>query len=236
MATATLEAKPLPGNLRRSLDFYQSTVGKKILMAASGGILFAFVMVHMLGNLQVYLGPEVLNAYAKFLKSSMELLWAARLILLATIATHITMMFQLWQINQKSRPQRYAVQKATTSSYASRTMYISGPILFFFIVYHLAHLTTGAAHPAFSHDDVYRNVILGFRQPVAFGAYVIAMSLLGFHLIHGVWSMFQTLGVAHPKYTPMLRNFATAATSLIVFGNVSMPVAIITGLIGGDVR
>jgi succinate dehydrogenase / fumarate reductase cytochrome b subunit len=143
--------------------------------------------------------------------------------------------FQLWSLKNKARPTAYAVTRSTTSTFASRTMYLTGPGLFFFIVFHLAHLTTGQAHPAFNAEDVYANVILGFRQPVAFVAYILAMSFLGFHLVHGVWSMFQSAGVNHPKYMPKIRLFATLATALIVGGNISIPVAAITRLIGADI-
>lgn len=222
--------------LHRTLEFWQASIGKKTVMAVTGGILVGFTLVHMLGNLQVYLGAEVLNNYGHLLKANLGLLWGARLFLLATVILHLTAAFQLWSLKSKARPVAYQKLTPTKSSFASRTMYVSGPILFFFIVFHLAHLTTGQAHPDFDEGDVYRNVILGFRQPVAFVAYLLAMGTLGFHMIHGVWSAFQSLGVNHPKYTPKIRNLATGLTALIIGGNISIPVAVMFRLIGSEIQ
>lgn len=222
--------------LHRTLEFWQATIGKKTVMAVTGGILVGFTLVHMLGNLQVYLGSEVLNNYGRLLKSNLGVLWGARLFLLASLVLHLTAAFQLWSLKKKARPIAYQKLAPKQSSYASRTMYVSGPILFFFIAYHLSHLTTGQTHPDFDEGDVYRNVILGFRDPFAFGAYVVAMATLGFHMIHGVWSAFQSLGLNHPKYTPKVRNLATALTALIVGGNLSIPVAVMFRLIGNDIQ
>ena len=204
-------------------------------MAVTGCILFGFTLVHMLGNLQIYAGADKINDYGRLLKANAVVLWGARLFLLATVMTHMVTVFQLWSLKKKARPVDYAVKKSTTSTYASRSMYVSGPILFFFIVYHLAHLTTGQAHPDFGGEDVYRNVVIGFRQPVAFFAYLIAMGFLGFHMVHGVWSMFQSVGISHPKYQPKLRMFATVMTGLIVGANISIPVAVMFRLIGTDI-
>lgn len=222
--------------LHRSLAFWQATIGKKTVMAITGGILVGFTLVHMAGNLQVYLGAEAINNYGHLLKSNLGVLWGARLFLLGTLSLHLTAAFQLWSLKRKARPVAYQKLTPTKSSYASRTMYLSGPILLFFIVYHLSHFTTGQTHPQFEEGEVYRNVILGFRDPVAFGAYLIAMACLGFHLTHGVWSAFQSLGVNHPKYSPKLRNLATALTALIVGGNISIPVAVMFRLIGSEVQ
>lgn len=221
--------------LHRTLQFWQATVGKKVVMAVTGFFLFGFTLVHMLGNLQIYVGADQINEYGRLLKANPLVLWGARLFLLATVGTHLVTVFQLWSLKNKARPSRYAVQKSTTSTYASRSMYLSGPILFFFIVYHLAHFTTGQAHPDFAGEDVYRNVIVGFRQPLAFFSYLIAMAFLGFHMVHGVWSMFQSVGISHPKYQPKIRWFATLATALIVGGNISIPLAAMFRLIGTDI-
>lgn len=222
--------------LHRTLHFWQATVGKKYVMALTGAVLFGFVLIHMLGNLQVFLGAEKLNAYGALLKANAGVLWGARLILLATVTLHMTAAFQLWSLKNKARPTAYAVTRSTTSSFASRTMYLTGPGLLFFLIYHLTHLTTGQTHPDFAQEDVYRNVILGFRQPVAFVTYLLAMAFLGFHLVHGVWSMFQSAGLNHPKYMPKIRLLATLATGLVVGGNITIPVAVITRLIGANIQ
>jgi len=222
--------------LHRTLEYWQASIGKKTVMAVTGGILVAFTLVHMAGNLQIYLGGEAINKYGDLLKSNMAVLWGARLFLLATLSLHLTAVFQLWSLKSKARPIAYQKLTSTKSSYASRTMYLSGPILLGFIIYHLSHFTTGQTHPQFEDGDVYRNVILGFRHPVAFVAYLLAMSSLGFHLTHGIWSAFQSLGVNHPKYTPKIRNLATGLTALIVGGNISIPVAVMFRLIGSEVQ
>lgn len=231
-----MSAAAATGTLHRTLQLWQATIGKKFVMAVTGCLLFFFTLVHMLGNLQIYLGAEQLNNYAHLLKANAGVLWGARLGLLTLVVLHLTAAFQLWSLKGKARPVAYNVTRSTVSSFASRTMYLTGPVLFLFIVYHLNHFTTGAAHPDFNPDDVYRNVVLGFRQPIAFVSYTLAMAMLGFHLVHGVWSMFQSVGVSHPKYNPKIRLFATAATALIVGGNLSIPVAVITRLIGADVN
>ena len=231
-----MSAVAATSTLHRSLAFWQATIGKKTVMAITGGILVGFTLVHMAGNLQIYLGAEAINNYGHLLKSNLAVLWGARLFLLGTLSLHLTAVFQLWSLKRKARPVAYQKLTPTKSSYASRTMYLSGPILLFFIVYHLSHFTTGQTHPQFEEGEVYRNVILGFRDPIAFGAYLIAMATLGFHLTHGVWSAFQSLGVNHPKYSPKLRNLATGLTALIVGGNLSIPVAAMFRLIGSDVQ
>ena len=231
-----MSAVAAQGALHRTLQFWQATVGKKYVMALTGFVLFGFVLVHMIGNLQVFLGRDTLNAYAELLKAKPAILWGARLFLLANVTLHMTAAFQLWSLKNKARPKAYAVTRSTTSSFASRTMYLTGPGLLFFLVYHISHLTVGQTHPDFLSEDVYRNVILGFRQPVAFAAYLLAMGFLGFHLVHGVWSMFQSAGLNHPKYMPKIRLLATLATGLIVGGNLTIPVAIMTRLIGAEIQ
>lgn len=232
MATAAVPNS----KLQQSLALYQSSIGKKYVVAITGAILFAFTIGHMLGNLQIYLpnAHEALTAYAKLLHMSAELLWAVRLVLLTSFVLHIVTIAQLYNLNRAARPQAYIKKTPTISTYASRTMYLSGPIIFFFVLYHLSHLTTGATHPNFVEMDPYHNLVSGFRQPLASLFYIIAMSMLGLHLTHGVWSMFQSVGFNHPRYRESLRNFATAAAAIISLGNISIPVCVLLGIIGKD--
>ncbi len=217
-------------SLARAGRFYQATVGKKIVMAATGVILFGFVVAHMAGNLQIFLGPEKLNDYARSLRAMPALLWLARLTLAAAVALHMVAAVQLWAWNRAARPRGYARLTAVESSYASRTMLWSGPILAAFVVYHLMHFTFGNAHPDFNHElDVYHNVVTGFRQPPVAIAYMIAMAMLGLHLHHGAWSMFQSLGVGHPRFTPLLKRFASVSAVVLVAGNISIPLAVLAG-------
>lgn len=219
------------GGLNRTSAFYQSVIGKKIIMAVTGFILSGFVLGHMIGNLQVFAGPEKLNSYAAFLHSLGGLLWVARIVLLASVGLHIAMAVQLTLLKLEARPEAYVKKSPLVSTYAARTMIWSGPIVGAFIIYHLLHFTTGQAHPDFRPGDVYANVIIGFRNPAASLFYMVANIMLAFHLYHGVWSMFQSLGVAHPRYTPILKRVAQAYGIIIGLGNVAMPMAVLTGIL-----
>lgn len=224
-------ANALTGKPAERFRFWDSTIGKKAVMAGTGFILFGFVIGHMLGNLQIYLGPEKIDAYGEFLRNTKGLLWGTRITLLICVMLHITAAVQLAGLQRKARPQPYVKKASAGSSYASRTMYWSGPILLAFIIYHLLHFTTGQVHPDFQHGVVYRNVVTGFQSVPASLFYIVAMLMLGSHLYHGVWSMFQSLGINHPKYTPLFKMLAAVASAALVGGNVSIPVAVMTGLI-----
>lgn len=224
-------ANALAGQTSAPTGFLSSTIGKKVIMAVTGFILFGFVIGHMIGNLQIYQGPEKINAYAHTLKSLPPLLWGTRITLLLSVILHITAAIQLTLLKQKARPVAYVRKQNIASSYASRTMMWSGPILAAFIVYHLLHFTTGQAHPQFSETDVYRNVIIGFQNVPASIAYIIAMLMLGTHLFHGVWSAFQSLGINHPKYTPWFKRLALVAAVALMAGNISIPVSVMLGIL-----
>jgi succinate dehydrogenase / fumarate reductase, cytochrome b subunit len=215
----------------RAFRFFEATIVKKAIMALTGAAMFAFVTGHLLGNLQVFLGPERLNAYAAFLKSNMEILWGARIGLLVCLVAHIIVTIQLLQIKNQARPVAYAKKDNSHSSIASRTMYMSGPVILAFVVYHLLHLTLGAVHPHFSEHDVYSNLVYGFMQwPVSL-SYIVAVGLLCVHLSHGISSMFQTLGISHPVHTPRIRRAARAIAILFFLGYASIPIGVLTGII-----
>ncbi|MEO7652884.1 MAG: succinate dehydrogenase cytochrome b subunit [Bryobacteraceae bacterium] len=217
--------------LNRPLNFFAATIGKKVVMAVTGVILFGFVIGHLLGNLQVFLGREKLDAYAESLRHLGGLLWIARGVLLLSVILHIVSSIQLAMQKNAARPVAYTKKESVASSYASRTMMWSGPIVAVFIVYHLLHFTIGAVHPNFVDGHVYDNVVSGFSSIPVSLFYIVAMVLLGQHLYHGAWSMFQTLGVGHPRYSTRLRTVAAALAALIVIGNVSMPVAVLLGIV-----
>ena len=215
------------------LRFWQTTVGKKVIMAVTGVILFGFVVGHLLGNLQMFLPPEKINNYAATLRAHPALLWIARITLLVAVVFHTWSSFQLWLLQREARPVSYVKKVNLHSTYASRTMAWSGPIILAFVVFHLLHLTFGTVHPGgrFETHNVYNNVITGFQVwPVSL-FYIIAMIMLCYHLYHGLWSMFQTLGITHPVYTPILRVLAKIVAILIAAGNISIPVAILAGMI-----
>src|SRR5277367_6853657 len=227
---STLASAP---RANRAPGFWASTVGKKIVMAVTGVMMFGFVIAHPLGNLQVFEGPAKLNAYGAFLHSIGELLWPVRAILLIAIALHIIATVQLGLRNKRARPVGYSVKKAIASSYASRTMYWSGPIVLAFIIFHLLHLTAGYIHPgaAYIEGDVYHNVVAGFQVWWVSVWYIFAVSLLGLHLRHGIWSMFQSVGLNHPRYTPLLKNAAIWIAVIIVLGYISIPISVLLGLV-----
>lgn len=223
--------------LNRPVKFYEATIGKKVVMAVTGCVLFLFVIGHMLGNLQIYIGPDQLNGYGAKLRALGPFLWLIRGFLLLTVTVHIISAIQLWLVNRAARPVRYAKQNWVQASYASRTMIISGPVLAGFILYHLLHFTTGHClqgglrYLPDGHIDVYSNVVAGFSYLPASIVYIVSMIILGYHLSHGVWSMFQSVGVNHPRYTPFLKHFAFWSTVVIVIGNISIPVAVMTGFV-----
>ena len=215
--------------------FLRSSLGLKIVMALTGVILFGFVIGHMIGNLQVYLGPEAFNAYAAGLRALGHgtLLWIARAGLIVAVALHIWSAWRLTVMNSAARPVGYREVERRESSYASRTMRWSGVILLLFIVYHLMHFTFGvhAVHPHFVHGDAYHNFVTGFQNPLVSGFYVLAMLALGLHLYHGAWSFMQTLGLSHPRYNRLRYAFAGFITLVILAGNISFPVAVLTGFV-----
>ena len=214
-------------------SFFASTIGKKVVMAVTGVVLVGFVVAHMAGNLQLYLGPEVMNAYGHLLREIGHgaALWVARGVLLASVGLHVWAATSLTLESRAARPVGYRKQSWTESTYASRTMRWSGPILLLFILYHLAHFTTGQAHPQFVEGDVFGNVVVGFQSgPVVF-FYIAAMLALGLHLYHGVWSMLQTLGLSHPRYNPWRHALATLVTLLVVGGNLTFPLAVYFGFV-----
>jgi succinate dehydrogenase / fumarate reductase, cytochrome b subunit len=217
--------------MSRALTFYSTSIGKKVVMAITGLILFGFVIGHMLGNLQVFMGANQMNAYAAMLKANATLLWGVRIVLLVAVMLHIVAAVQLTRMSQRSRPEGYHYKDVIQADYAARTMRWSGPIIAVFVIYHLLHFTTGSVHPQFDVHDVYHNVISGFRVwPVSL-FYIIAMVALAFHLWHGVWSLFQTLGLINPKSNKIIHRLAAIATLALVIGFISIPMAVLAGLI-----
>jgi succinate dehydrogenase / fumarate reductase cytochrome b subunit len=228
MGAAGLLPHPL-----RPVTFWQSTNGKKVVMAVTGAMMFAFVVGHMLGNLQMFEAPEHINAYGHFLHNLGELLWLERGIMLLAIALHITATVQLALRSNAARPIGYSRRQAINSSYASRTMYWSGPIVLAFIIFHLLQFTAGYIHPqaTFTQGEVYSNVVAGFQVWWVSAWYIFAMCLLGLHLSHGLWSMFQSVGLAHPRNSVTLKNAARAVAALIVLGYISIPISVLLGFI-----
>src|ERR1700749_290600 len=217
----------------RAPGFWAPTVGKKIVMAVTGILLFVFVIGHLLGNLQVFEGPQKLNAYGAFLHSIGEFLWPVRIILLICVTLHIIATVQLALRKKRARLIGYSRKQAIASSYASRTMYWSGPIVLAFIIFHLLHLTAGYVHPgaAYIEGDVYHNVVSGFQVWWVSLSYIVAISLLGLHLRHGLWRILQSVGINQPKYTAALKTKAFVIALLSVLGYISIPISVLLGLV-----
>lgn len=235
------------------LTLYRTSVGKKVIMAITGIVLVGFVVFHMYGNLKMYQGPEVFNEYAAGLRElgspvfgHEHLLWVARLGLLGAVVLHIWAAVTLTIQSRKSTSagavsgtQRYGAKKRQTG-YAAYTMRYGGLLIFLFIIYHILHLTYGAVgfapgtYKPESNGEyfVYNNVVYGFQNPLISGFYIVTMIFLGLHLFHGVWSMFQTLGLNNAKYTGMLKALAIVVALLVVIGNISFPLAIMAGIVG----
>jgi succinate dehydrogenase / fumarate reductase cytochrome b subunit len=192
----------------------------------------------MIGNLQVFLGPEPLNAYAVFLKSKPTLLWALRLGLMTIVFFHILTAVQLTLRNREARPEKYHSGKPYKATFASRTLVLSGLVLFVFIVYHLMHFTIGLVDPGYlqlrdvnGHHDVYRMTILGFSNPGVSAFYIAAMALLCLHLSHGVGSSFQSLGFKNTKTAVWIDRVSKTLAVIVFLGNTSMPLAVLAGIL-----
>ena len=226
MSTTVLDARGI-----RGVRFWASTNGKKAVMAVTGAILFLFVVFHMLGNLQVFEGAEQMNFYGLALRRFPEALWAVRIILLISVIAHIWASILLAIQKKKARPVSYEKRKNIASDYSSRTMYWSGPILLAFVIYHLLHMTTGTVHPNFQEGHPYENVVAGFQVWYVSAWYIFSMILLGLHIRHGAWSAFQSLGMNHPRHTPLLKKAAMTLAIVVTAGYISIPVAVMLGLV-----
>jgi succinate dehydrogenase cytochrome b subunit len=223
--------------VHRVVRFYEAPIGKKVVMALTGVILFGYVVAHLLGNLQIFAGPDQINKYAGFLHNPANagLLWVARSALLLAVILHIVASLQLWKLKRDARPVAYIKKDDPAANYASRTMMWSGPIVAAFVIFHVLHLTVGAVVPLQeigpNEPNVRANVIAGFSNPAISAFYIVAMILLCMHLYHGLWSMFQSLGFSHPRYTPKLKKGAAIFAILIAIGNCSIPIAVMAGLV-----
>ncbi|MDT8367635.1 MAG: succinate dehydrogenase cytochrome b subunit [Longimicrobiales bacterium] len=240
----------------RVVNLYRSSVGKKIVMALSGLILFGFIVGHMAGNLKVLQGchpAEVgdhaaglsvpgqtcaLDTYAEFLREAGypampqgALLWSFRLLLLGAVGAHAVSAFQLWSRARAARPEGYGRPKDISFTYASRTMRWGGVILLLYIVYHLLHFTTGQAHSDFIAGGVHHNYVAAFQNPLILAIYLVANAALCLHLFHGLWSATQTLGANHPKYNHLRRPIATAISLAIFVGFMIPPVLVFAGVV-----
>ncbi len=225
----------IDSQLHKAIRFYQASIGKKAVMAVTGVVLFGYLVGHLAGNMQVYLGQQQMDNYAAFLHSMPALLWGVRLLLVVCVVMHIVASIQITRLKQEARPVGYIKKKEVGSSYASRTMMWSGPIIAAFVIYHILDLTTGAANTAqFRELHAYENLVYSFRRIPVSVFYIVAMLLLGAHLYHGLWSMFQSMGFSHPRYTPLIKRAAAWVAILLVAGFISIPISVLAGLVGSN--
>jgi succinate dehydrogenase / fumarate reductase, cytochrome b subunit len=220
--------------MQDTITTFSTTIGKKAALAVTGLVLFGFTVGHMLGNLQVFLGPEAFNGYAESIKSKPPLLWGVRTLLLVSVLVHIGIAFDLYSRSSSARAVGYRMKRNVVTSYAAATMKYSGPFLLLYIVFHLAHFTApGLSLGAlpFSHSDPYTNFVSSFKVPWVAGVYILANVFLGMHLYHGSWSLFQSLGLSHPRYNPLRQRLAIALGLAVAIGNVIMPLSVMAGII-----
>ena len=219
--------------MRRLRQFYGSMIGKKVVMGVTGLIGIGFVILHSLGNLLLFRGPDALNSYSHFLKSTGELLWTLRIGLIVAVVLHVIAAVQLTLQSRAARPIGYVKQDPQAATIASRTMRWGGMLLLVFIVVHILHFTTGTIRPSgfFSHQDVYANVVTSFRVWWVTLFYVVAMIALGFHLFHGAWSSVRSIGVSPPSPEPFHHRVSLVLAILIWAGFTAVPVAVFTGVV-----
>lgn len=219
-----------PQRMDRLATLWRSTIGQKIVMAATGLIMVAFLIGHVAGNLLVFFGPDAINGYARGLHEHMVLLWTARVVLIVSVLLHIFAAVTLTARDRRARPVGYTRQRMAVATWAGRTMRWSGVLLAAFILFHLLHLTTGTFRPApFAFTDVYQNVIGGFRIPWVAAVYLFAMVLVAMHLYHGIWASFRTLGAAPLSPAPLRRRLGAALTFVLWLGFTLIPLLIVIG-------
>ncbi len=219
-------------------SFLKSTILSKVVMAATGLVLVLFLIGHMAGNLQMYLGQDKMNHYAETLQGMGALLWLIRLILFICLVLHVWTSIRLKLLNLSARPVPYVRKEWVKAGLTSRTMLWTGVFVALFLAYHLLHFTFGETDPEHYHltdalgrHDVYSMVIFGYQNVWVSALYGACMLLLGFHLNHAIASMFQTLGVNHPKYNGFIEKGGLVLSILIVLGFIGVPFGVLSGLI-----
>jgi succinate dehydrogenase / fumarate reductase cytochrome b subunit len=222
------------------VTFYRSTVGKKIIMGVTGLIGIAFVILHMVGNLQAFVGSAKLNAYSAALHGPLnELLWIVRIVLIVAVVLHVLMAYQLTLISRAARPIDYKTRTPQVSTLAARTMKWGGVLILLFIILHLLHFTTETIDPAgwrgmtdaVGHRDVYGDIVASFRIWWVAAFYIVVMMVLGLHLFHGAWSSFRSLGYAKPSQHPLKRRLALIVTLVVWLGFTLVPVGVVVGVL-----
>jgi succinate dehydrogenase / fumarate reductase, cytochrome b subunit len=245
MSASSASAPSSSGLANASIAWLFSSIGKKTVVALTGIVLVLFVIGHMIGNMTVFFGPDVINAYGMHLRDLGPLLWLIRLFMLTTVVLHIWFTMLVWKENMEAHPQKYAVFAPMKTTIFARTMRLTGLILLAFIVFHLAHFTLLLVDPGYANyhadlhgrevHDVYRMVIVGFRNPLVSLFYIVAMALLAFHLSHGIGSLFQTLGITDQKMRSYYETGAQILAWVLFIGYVSIPASVLFFGLGNGV-
>ena len=219
--------------MSRARALWNSTIGKKAVMAVTGLIMVAYLITHVAANLTVFQGPGTINAYSAFLHGTGGALWVARLVLIAALVLHVVAAVQLTARRQAARPVAYAGgREPQVSTFASRTIRWGGVLILVFIIYHIFHFTIGTVHSSFVEGDPFHNVTTGFHSILVVLFYELAMIAVGLHLYHGVWSSGRTLGVSPPSPRPLKRQLALALALIIWAGFAVIPLAVYAGMVG----
>ncbi len=226
--------------MRWFVNLYRSTIGKKIIMAVTGLIGIAFVLGHMLGNLQIFISQDKFDSYAAMLHGPLaEVVWVVRIVLVVSVLLHVLMAWQLTRRARAARPVDYRMREPQVSTLASRTMRWGGVLLAAFIVFHILHFTVGAIDPAGAfhatdaagRHDIYDDVVASFRVWWVSGFYLLSMAFLGLHLFHGAWSSLRTLGVARPSEHPLHRRVAAVVAVAVWLGFTLVPLGVLAGIV-----
>jgi succinate dehydrogenase / fumarate reductase cytochrome b subunit len=223
-------------NVNALINFTRSSIGKKWIVALTGLAMFLFVIGHLVGNLQVFLGPGAINLYGAMLHAWPELLWVVRSILMACFALHVVFALMLAIENRRARPERYAVNKSVQAKASAKVMALTGILLLGFIVFHLLHFTSHTVKPAYGdfldaegRHDVFRMIITGFSNLPMAVFYSVAMFMLCSHLSHGAWSWLQTVGLRTKTLAETSTRGARVASLILALGYISIPAAVFAG-------
>jgi succinate dehydrogenase / fumarate reductase, cytochrome b subunit len=225
-----------------SIPIQSTSIGRKLLMATSSVILFLYVVLHLVGNLKIFFGPDPFNDYAAWLRVAGSplfpnegVLWIARVVLLAALFVHVGAYVQLWRQKRRARTTGYRTFDPQVFNWMSRTMMWGGIAILLFVIFHILHLTTGHIQPdpaaGFQRHDPYENIIAGFSLWWVSGIYVVGVIALGMHLYHGLWSAMQTFGMSNARYNLYRRPAVGAITLLIVIGYLAIPLGVMMGAV-----
>ncbi|MFO0615235.1 MAG: succinate dehydrogenase cytochrome b subunit [Polyangiaceae bacterium] len=220
--------------MEKALSLYDTTIGKKAVLAVTGAVLYGFVIVHMAGNLQIFLGPEKFNGYAASLKGNPLLLWGVRGVLLVSLVLHVVTSLSLVAKTASARSVGYRMKESIATNYSALTMKYGGPAIALYILFHIAHFTfpgVAMGHYRHSPTDAYANFVNGFQVPWVTAIYVVAQFFVGMHLYHGAYSLFQTLGLNHTRYNKFIRLVPRVLGVTVAAGNIAMPLAVLSGIV-----